>query len=100
MPCPMHDHCVFVTKYRKPVQRGEMGSAVRELIREICRANDLEILQRALARSCPSVGKYAPAPLAESDDRRSWEDVASPFPGSSAAEDEELADMAEAICGE
>ena len=37
-------HFVFTTKYRKPVLRGEIGVRVRDLIREICRAQDVEIL--------------------------------------------------------
>ena len=38
-------HFVFIPKYRKPVLVGEVGLRVRELIREICRAHDIEILQ-------------------------------------------------------
>ena len=41
----LHYHFVFITKYRKPVLRGEVGTEVRDLIREICRSNDIEILQ-------------------------------------------------------
>ena len=37
-------HFVFVPKYRKPVLRGEVGVRVRELIREICRTLDIDIL--------------------------------------------------------
>ena len=40
-----HYHFVFITKYRKPVLRGEIGTDVRDLIREICRTLDVEILQ-------------------------------------------------------
>ena len=40
-----HYHFVFITKYRKPVLRGEIGTEVRDLIREICRTHDIEILQ-------------------------------------------------------
>ncbi len=36
---------VWITKYRKPVLTGEIASRVRELIREICRSNDVEILK-------------------------------------------------------
>ena len=42
----LHYHFVFITKYRKPVLRGEVGTELRDLIREICRSNDIEILQR------------------------------------------------------
>ena len=41
----LHYHFVFTTKYRKPVLRGELGERVRELIREICRSNDIEIVK-------------------------------------------------------
>jgi REP-associated tyrosine transposase len=36
---------VFITKYRKPVLRGEVGTEVRDLIREICRSQDIEVLE-------------------------------------------------------
>lgn len=34
----------FVTRYRTPVLRGEIGTQVRELIQEICRTPDIEIV--------------------------------------------------------
>lgn len=40
-----HYHFVFIPKYRKPVLRGEVGVAVRDLVREICKSYDIEILQ-------------------------------------------------------
>ena len=40
----LHYHFVFTTKYRKPVLRGEVAEEARDLIREICRSNDIEIL--------------------------------------------------------
>jgi len=40
-----HYHFVFVPKYRKPVLRGEVALRVRELIREICRSHDMEIMK-------------------------------------------------------
>ena len=42
--CTLHYHFVFITKYRKPVLRGDVGTEVRDLIREICRTHDIEIL--------------------------------------------------------
>ena len=36
---------MFIPKYRKPVLRGEVGLELRDLIREICRSADIEILQ-------------------------------------------------------
>ena len=41
----LHYHFVFITKYRKPVLRGDIGTEVRDLMREICRTSDIEILQ-------------------------------------------------------
>jgi putative transposase len=41
----IHLHLVWVTKYRKPILRGEVGLRVRELIREICGAHDVLILK-------------------------------------------------------
>jgi len=38
-------HFVFTTKYRKSILRGEVAERVRELIREICRKLDIEILK-------------------------------------------------------
>lgn len=38
-------HLVWITKYRKPVLKGEVATRLRELIREICKANDVEILK-------------------------------------------------------
>ena len=38
-------HFVWITKYRKKVLSGKVGMRLRELVREICKANDIEILQ-------------------------------------------------------
>ena len=38
-------HIVWITKYRKPILRGEIALRVRDLIREICRAKDVEIIK-------------------------------------------------------
>lgn len=40
-----HYHFVFIPKYRKPVLRGEVGTRLRDLIREICKTYDIEILK-------------------------------------------------------
>ena len=36
---------MFTTKYRRPVLRGDVALRVRELIREICRRNEIEIVR-------------------------------------------------------
>jgi putative transposase len=38
-------HFVWTTKYRKRVLRGQVAIRLRELVREVCRGNDIEILQ-------------------------------------------------------
>ena len=38
-------HLVWITKYRKPVLDGQIAERVRELIREICKTNDIEIIK-------------------------------------------------------
>ena len=38
-------HIVFITKYRKKILRGELANRVRELIREICKSNEVEIIK-------------------------------------------------------
>src|SRR5690606_41383484 len=40
-----HYHFLFIPKYRKPILRGEVGQNLREIIREVCKARDIEILQ-------------------------------------------------------
>jgi putative transposase len=43
-------HLVWVTKYRKPVLRGEVGVRVRELIRQVCREEEVEILKGHISK--------------------------------------------------
>ena len=38
-------HLVWITKYRKAVLTGVVAERLRELIREICKANDIEIIK-------------------------------------------------------
>ena len=37
-------HIVWITKYRKPVLVGQLAKRVRELIRQICKGMDVEII--------------------------------------------------------
>lgn len=53
-------HFVWVTKYRKSVLAGEVGIRLRDLVREVCRTHEIEILKGAVSRdhvhvflSCP-----------------------------------------------
>jgi len=41
-------HLVWITKYRKPVLRGEIGQRVRDLIRQTCVQLDVQILSGAV----------------------------------------------------
>ena len=43
-------HIVWVTKYRYPVLIGDIGVHARELIRQICRDNQVEIIRGRVAR--------------------------------------------------
>jgi len=43
-------HIVWATKYRKPVLRADIATRARDLIREICRAHDVEIIRGHVAR--------------------------------------------------
>ena len=38
-------HLVWITKYRKPVIFGDVAIRLRELIREICKSMDIEIIK-------------------------------------------------------
>jgi putative transposase len=53
-------HFVWVTKYRKPILTGEVGTRLRAIVREVCRTNEIEILQGTVSSdhvhvllSCP-----------------------------------------------
>jgi len=41
----IHLHLVWTTKYRKPVLVGPVGLRLRELIREVCGGEDVQILK-------------------------------------------------------
>ena len=41
----IHLHLVWITKYRKPVLSGEVGLRVRDLIREICGQQEVQIIK-------------------------------------------------------
>ena len=43
-------HIVWITKYRKPLLRGYVAERARTLIREICRADDAEIIRGHISR--------------------------------------------------
>ena len=43
-------HIVWITKYRKQILRADIAHRLRELTREICRANDVEIMKGNISR--------------------------------------------------
>jgi putative transposase len=43
-------HLVWITKYRKPILEGEIAKRARELIREICRSYDVEIIKGHISK--------------------------------------------------
>ena len=43
-------HIVWITKYRKGVLLGELAVRVRELIRQTCKENDVEIIRGQVSR--------------------------------------------------
>jgi putative transposase len=46
----IHVHLVWVTKYRRRMLAGDVGVRVRELIRQVCRSEDVEILKGHVSR--------------------------------------------------
>ncbi len=59
-------HVVWTTKYRKPVLRGDVARRLRELVREVCRSNEVEILQGHVAKDHVHLLVSAPPNLSAS----------------------------------
>ena len=43
-------HIVWITKYRKPVLGGKLSERIRDLIREICKSKDVEIIRGHISK--------------------------------------------------
>ena len=43
-------HIVWITKYRYPVMVGDIATRARDLVREICKENQVEIIRGTVAR--------------------------------------------------
>src|SRR5208283_5696292 len=43
-------HVVWITKYRKKVLYGQVAERLRDLIREICKAKDVEIIKGSISQ--------------------------------------------------
>jgi putative transposase len=59
-------HFVWITKYRKAVLTGPVGIRLRELVREICRTNEIEILQGHVSRDHVHILVSAPPNMSAS----------------------------------
>jgi len=59
-------HIVWSTKYRKPVLSGKLGKRVRDLIREICDANNVQILRGHVSKDHIHVFVSVPPQLSAS----------------------------------
>lgn len=57
-------HFVWATKYRYPVLRGAVGHRVRELVREICIARDVQIVKGVVSKDHVHVLVISPPHLA------------------------------------
>ena len=59
-------HFVWTTKYRKSVLTGQVAVRLRELVREVCRTNEIEILQGHVARDHVHILVSAPPNMSAS----------------------------------
>ena len=59
-------HFVWTTKYRKRVLSGQVALRARELIREVCKTNDIEILQGHVSREHVHILVSAPPNMSAS----------------------------------
>lgn len=60
-------HLVWITKYRKPVLTGEVAIRMRELVREVCKARDVEILKGHISREHVHIFVSVPPQLSISE---------------------------------
>jgi putative transposase len=58
---------VWITKYRKSVLTGEVAARLRELVREVCKAKDVEILKGHISRDHVHIFVSVPPHLSVSD---------------------------------
>ncbi len=60
-------HLVLITKYRKPVLTGEVAIRMRELVRDVCKARDVEILKGLISREHVHIFVSVPPQLSISE---------------------------------
>ena len=46
----IHLHLVWITKYRKPVLVGDVAHRVRDIVRQLCAAQSVEIIRGSVSR--------------------------------------------------
>jgi putative transposase len=68
----IHLHLVWITKYRRPALTGEVATRVRDLIRDICAQQEVNIMKGHVAKDPASV--LPPEALDDSipSDREAW----------------------------
>ena len=59
-------HFVWTTKYRKSVLTGAVATRLRDLVREVCRTNEVEILQGHVAKEHVHILVSAPPNISAS----------------------------------
>ena len=59
-------HFVWVVKYRKPILLGDVSRRLRDLVREICRTYEIEILEGAVSRDHVHILVSSPPTLSPS----------------------------------
>ena len=60
-------HLVWITKYRKPVLQGEIGNRLRDIVRELCKAKDIEIIKGHISKEHVHVFVSVPPHISVSD---------------------------------
>jgi putative transposase len=60
-------HFVWVTKYRYPVLKGDVGERVRELVRQTCEAFEIRIVKGVVSQDHVHILVSAPPELAPSE---------------------------------
>lgn len=60
-------HVVFATKYRYPVLTGEIGIRARDLIRQVCDAQDVKVIKGVVAKDHVHLHVSRPPSLSESE---------------------------------
>ena len=59
-------HIVWITKYRKPVLYCQVAQSLRDLVREICKGEDVHILRGHVSKDHVHLLVSKPPPLSES----------------------------------